>query len=333
MIVGDRMRRREFIALVGGAAVAWPSAARPQPAKMPRVGFILTSIPVTDIARHPRTLAFMEGLRALGYVDGKNLILEWRSAEARFERYPEIIRELVSTKVDVIVTASNTVTRASREVTQTIPIVVTGGTDYVEEGWAQSLARPGGNISGLTSAPGFEIIGKRLQLLKELVPGLTRVAYLHPENLRHSAREIVESVSRELGIKLLHAEYAGTNFSYAMAVIARERADAILIAQSSANYPNRDLIIAFPAKNRLPTMYPDRDFVDAGGLIAYGVNYPDLFRRAAGYVDRILKGEKPGDLPIEQPTKFELVINLKTAKARGFEVPPALLARADEVIE
>jgi putative tryptophan/tyrosine transport system substrate-binding protein len=159
------MRRREFIGLVSGAAVAWPCAAGgQQPAKTPRVGFILTSIPVTQVASHPRPRAFTEGLRALGYVDGKNLILEWRSADARFERYPEIIRELVSTKVDVIVTASNTVTRAAREVTQTIPIVVTGGGAYVEEGWAQSLARPGGNISGLTSVPGFEIIGKRLQL-------------------------------------------------------------------------------------------------------------------------------------------------------------------------
>lgn len=331
------MRRREFITLLGGVAV-WPSAARAQQVqKTHRVGLIFTTSPISEMVGpdpiHPLARAFVHTLRDLGYVEGRNFALERRSAEGKFDRFPEIIRELVSIKADVIVTLTPAMTRAAREVTQTTPIVMLAG-NPVEEGLVESLARPGGNITGLTHLTGLENNVKRVQVLKELLPGLSRVAYLQSKaEMLGEHERMVEIIARDLGVKGLFAEHMPSDYTGAFAFIERERADALVVAPSAANYANRRLIVEFAAKNRLPAVYADPAFVKAGGLIAYGADFADLFRRLAGYVDRILKGAKPADLPVERPTKFQLTINLKTAKALGLEVPPTLLARADEVIE
>jgi putative ABC transport system substrate-binding protein len=270
----------------------------------------------------------------LGYVEGQNLVMEWRSAEGRFERFHEIIRELVSIKVDVIVTVSAPLTRAAKEVTQTVPIVMLGIADPVKEGIIESLARPGGNITGPVGTAGLEILAKRLQLLKELLPGLSRVAYLQSKaEALPGFEESVEAFGRQLGVTVLNAEHTPTDYAAAFALIAREQPDALSVANSAANFANRHLIIEFAAKNRLPAIYGAREYATAGGLIAYGADVADQYRRGAQYVDLILKGAKPADLPVEQPTKFHLVVNLKAVKALGLTIPPTLLARADEVIE
>ena len=331
------MRRREFITLLGAAA-GWPLAARAQqPAKVHRVGFITAAAPGSALVGsnlgNPAVRGFVQGLRELGYVEGTNLVLEWRTAEGKFERFHDIVRELVSIKVDVIVTINNSMTRAAKEVTQTVPIVMHSG-NPVEEGLIQSLARPGGNITGLTAYTGLEISTKQVQLLKEIVPRMSRVAVLlpKPETLAHW-KQIAEAITRELGVKLLFTEHAPSDYAAAFALIERERQDALLVPASAVNFPNRRLIVEFAAKNRLPAMYVSREYADAGGLISYGAEVADVFRRLAGYVDRILKGAKPADMPVEQPSKFQLTINLKTAKTLGLSIPSTLLASADEVIE
>ena len=268
----------------------------------------------------------------MGYVDGQNLVLEWRSAEGRYERFPEIFWELASTNVDVIVTVTTAGTRAAKAVTQAIPIVMIAITDPVGQGLVQTLARPGGNISGNTDTTGLEIIEKGLQLLKELLPAMSRAACLLLGS-QSEERQSVEAAARVLGLEVLFVEHSPSDFTGAFALMARERLDALFVTPSGASFANRGLIVDFAAQGRLPAMYMSREAVEAGGLISYGANSRDLFRRAAGYVVKILKGAKPADLPVEQPTKFELVINLKTAKALGLTVPPALLVRADEVIE
>jgi putative ABC transport system substrate-binding protein len=272
-------------------------------------------------------------LRALGYVEGQNLVLERRSAEGRFERFGEIVAELVSRKVDVIVTVSSMANEVKR-VTNTVPIVMATSVDPVGGGIVASLARPGGNITGLTTNPGPEFGAKQLQLLKEALPDASRVAFLGLANDWESHEgKAVRAAARTLGVTLVHAEHTPIHYADAFALITRDRPDALFVTRNSANYANRQLIADFAVERRMPGMYPYREFVAAGGLMSYGVSVPDLFRRAAGYVDKILKGAKPADLPVEQPTKFELVINLKTAKALRLTIPPALLARADEVIE
>ena len=331
------MKRREFIALVGGAA-AWPFAApAQQPAKLPRVAWVglgarlpelVGTNPINPVAR-----AFKQGLHDLGYVEGQNLLLEWRTPEGHVERLPEIMRELVSINVDVIVSTTDPVTEAAASVTRTIPIVMTSDTTPVERGLAQSLARPGGNITGLAIIVDLEVYSKRMQLLKELRPNIERLAWLIPSIVLPAFRTYVEATSQQLGFRLLPVEHAERDYTDAFALLKRERPDALYVSGGSENYNARGLIVEFAAQNRLPAIYFAREFVDAGGLMSYGTNLPDLFRRAAGYVDKILKGAKAGDLPIELPTKFELVINLKTAKVLGLTVPPTLLARADEVIE
>jgi putative ABC transport system substrate-binding protein len=332
------MQRREFITLLGRAAAAWPLAARAQQTgKVYRVGLVFTTSPVSEMAGpdpiHPAARGFVQGLRALGYLEGQNLVLEHRSAEGKFERFPEIIRELVSTKVDIIVTVTNPMTRAAQDVTRTVPIIVAYSVSPVEYGLVQSLSRPGGNVTGLTMNVGSEMPGKQLQLLKQLLPRISRVAFLHSKEQVAEGVHSVEAAGRELGIKLLPAEHTPTDYTDAFALITREHPDALVVSESAANVANRRLIVEFAAQRRLPAMYATREFVNAGGLISYGVEIADLFRRAAGYVDKILKGAAPGDLPVEQPTKFQLVINLKTAKALGLTIPPTFLARADEVIE
>jgi putative ABC transport system substrate-binding protein len=282
---------------------------------------------------HPMARSFVQGLRALGYLQGQNLVLEHRSAEGKFERFPEIMRELVLSKVDVIVTVTNPMTQAAKDVTSTVPIVVAYSVSPVEHGLVQSLSRPGGNVTGFTMNVGSEIPGKQLQLLKELLPRMSRVAFLHSKEQEAEGVQSGEAAARELGIKLLPAQHTPTDYTDAFALIAREHPDALVVSASAVNVANRRLIVEFAAQRRLPAMYATREFVSAGGLISYGVDFADLFRRAAGYVDRILRGAAPRDLPVEQPTKFDLVINVKTAMALGLDVPPTLLALADEVIE
>ncbi len=334
------MRRREFIGLVWTAAMAWGFAARAQQVgKVHRVAFIATNTPVPELLANPNPAvrAFVQGLRDLGYIEGKNLVLEWRSAEGKYERFPEITRELLSLNVDVIVSIINPSILAAKNLTSTVPVVMIAA-NPVQAGFVESLARPGGNITGLTWETGFEIIQKHVQLLKELVPAMSYLAFLWPEkqwdpgNAR-GIRQSIEEAARLLGLRLLFAEPIPTNYVDALAVIERERPDALLVAPGPAQFINRRQIVEFASRNRLPAMYPFVQAVREGGLIGHGIDTIDLFRRLAGYVDKILKSAKPADLPVEQPTKFQLAINLKTAKALGLDVPPTLLARADEVIE
>src|SRR5262245_56165562 len=329
------MRRREFIALFGSAVLARPRGACAQrPAnKLYRVGLVFSTSRTSDMAGpdpiHWLASAFVHGLRDLGYEQGRSLIVEPRSAEGKFEQFPEIMRELVSANVEVIVASSNLATRAANNVTKTLPIGTAGNGVPVEDGLVQSLARPGGNVTGLTGDTGPEIAGKRLQLLKELVPNLSRVAVLQSLEQPERTRQAVETLSKKLDIELLKVEHPPTDFTDAFAVIARERPGAIYIFNSTANMAKRHIIVDLVSKIRIPAMYSAREYVEAGGLIGYGVDTPDLYRRAAGYVDRILKGANPADMPVEQPERFQLVINLQTAKALNLTVSPSLLSLAD----
>jgi putative ABC transport system substrate-binding protein len=244
-----------------------------------------------------------------------------------------MVRELVASKVDAIVTVANPMTQAAKEVTGTVPIVMAYSVSPVEHGMVQSLSRPGGNVTGLAMNVGDEIPGKQLQILKELLPGISRVAFLHSKEQETEGVQNGEAAARKLGITLLPAEHTPTDYTGAFVFIAREQPDALMVGGSAVNVANRHLIVEFAGQRRLPAMYATREFVGIGGLISYGVDFHDLFRRAAGYVDKILRGMKPADLPVEQPTKFALVINLKTAKSLGLDMPDKLLSLADEVIE
>jgi putative ABC transport system substrate-binding protein len=332
--------RRTFLAVAATTTLlAAPLGAGAQPAgKVYRVGLIFPSPPVSEMAGpepvNVAARAFVRGLRALGYVEGRNLILERRSAEGRFERFAPIVAELVSLNVDVIVVSSTSLAQRAREVTTAVPIVMGAVADPVGSGLAQSLGRPGGNVTGLTSDVGPEIHGKRLELLKGAVPRASRVAFLGARQLWGAVYEqSIKPGAKALGLTVFLAEHTPTDYTGAFTLIRRERPDALFVAPSSENYAQRRLIVDFATSNRLPNIHAFRESVEVGGLMSYGVNVADLFRRAAGYVDKILKGAKPGDLPVEQPTKFELVINLKTAKALGLTIPQSLLLRADQVIE
>jgi putative ABC transport system substrate-binding protein len=317
----------------------WPLAARAQqPAIMHRVGLILTTSPVSEMTGadpvHPLIRAFVHTLRDLGYVEGQNLVLERRSAEGRFERLGEVVAELVQRQADVIVTVRNEMTLAAKRVTTTVPIVMALSEDPVAAGLVASLARPSGNITGLTTNAGPEIEAKRLQLFKEAVPQATRVAFLGPRSAWENPEgKYVRAAAQELGLSLFHAEHTPTHYADAFALINTNRPDGLFVGSHVSNFANQRLIVDFGARNGLADIYVWRESVAAGGLMSYGHNGADLFRRAAGYVDKILKGAKPADLPVEQPTKFELIVNLKTAKALGIAIPPTLLARADEVID
>ena len=335
------MTDHQLLGAVFLGLVAMPVTGEPQQAtttRVYRVALLFTASPASELTGpepvHPVARAFVHGLRDLGYVEGQNLVLERRSAEGRFERLPEIIQTLVSTKVDVIVTFANPVTRAAKDVTRAVPIVMGSSANPVEEGLVQSLARPGGNVTGLTVDAGPEITGKRLQLLKELLPRISRVAFLmSKKEVEAEGKQSAQAATSKLGLRLLFAEHTPTQYAEAFDLIARERPNALLVAQSAQNFANRHLIVEFAAKRRLPAIYPVRDFVDVGGLMAYGVDVADLSRRAVQYIDRILKGESPANLPIQRPTKFELVINLKTAKTLGLTMPLSLLRQADYIIE
>ena len=325
-------KRREFITLLGGTA-AWPLAARAQQAgKVHRIGVLETISTTLNVANF---YALREGLRQLGYAEGQNLVIEYRSADGRDDRFPGLARELLALKVDVIVTRGTPAAKAVKNATSTVPVVMMASGDPVGVGLVTSLARPGGNITGLSAIVG-ELSPKRLELIKEIVPGLARIAVLANTSNDAVRRDWarIETAARSLGVQsqlldLRESDALGPTFDDASA----RRADALVVVIDAITQANQQRIVDLAMKHRLPAIYSSREFVDAGGLISYGVSYPDLYRRAATYVDKILKGTKPADLPVVQPTKFELVINLKTAKALGIEVPPTLLARADEVIE
>jgi putative ABC transport system substrate-binding protein len=303
-----------------------------QPKKVPRIGY-LSGSPPSSIAEHNE--AFRQGLRELGYMEGKNIVIEWRSAEGKRDRLPALATELVHLKVDVIVTAGPLVTRAAKQATSTIPIVLTQDPDPVRNGFVASLARPAGNITGLSRiAP--ELSGKQLELLKEIVPMLSRVAVFGTSTRPGNAQTLreVELAAGAFGVKLQFLDILSPkDIEAAFQAAVRERADgALWIVTGSIGNPHRKKIADLAVSSRLPMIYFQRVDVEAGGLMFYGVNEVDLDRRAAIYVDKILKGAKPADLPVEQPTKFELAINLKTAKQIGLTIPPNVLARADKVI-
>ena len=302
-----------------------------QPAKVPRIAYLGGASP-SAIAY--RTDAFRQQLRELGYVEGKNVIVDFRYAEEKLERLPSLAGDLVRLRVDVIATAGGTSTRAAKEATSTIPIVMVQDNDPVGNGFVASLARPGGNITGLaTLAP--EISGKRLEVLKEIVPKLSRVAVFGTSSNPGDAQALkeTEAAAREFGLFLEHFDVRKPEeIQPTFHAAVNRHADAALVLVSVVLNSYRKQVVELAIKNRLPMIYPIGDFVEAGGLMSYGVSFVDLHRRAAIYVDKILKGAKPADLPIEQPTKFELVVNLKTAKQIGLTIPPNVLARADKVI-
>jgi putative ABC transport system substrate-binding protein len=320
-------RRNAGLALLALlAAGAAPLAAEAQQAgKVYHVGYLSTP---TD--------AFLRKLRELGWVEGQNLVIEYRWAEGNVERLPDLAAELVRRNVDVIVAPAGSAALAAKNATSSIPIVMIFPSDPVEMGLVASLRRPGGNITGTTLTPGPEIFGRQLQILKETIPRASRVAILSNPADPSFALQVreVEAAARTLRMRLQHVEAKGPEeFDSAFAAMARERADALLVNGTSTFLAHRTRIAELAVKNRLPTMYSFRESVEAGGLMAYAVNMADFVGRAAVYVDKILKGAKPADLPVEQPTKFELVINLKTAKALGLTIPQSLLARADDVIQ
>jgi putative ABC transport system substrate-binding protein len=304
-----------------------------QPKKVPRIGYLNAgSLSTFEGARAE---AFRQGLRELGYVEGKNIVIEWRYGEGKPDRLSELAAELVRLKVDVIVTAGGGSTRAAKQATVTIPIVMTQDTDPVRNGFVASLARPGGNITGLSRlAP--ELSGKQLELLKETVPRLSRVAVLGSSTQPANAQILreIELAAGALGVKLQYLDVRGPkDFETAFREASKGRADAVLMLVSGPVYnPHRTQVLELAVKSRLPAMYFSAQSVEVGGLMTYGVSFTDLYRRAATYVDKILKGAKPADLPVEQPKKFDLIINLKAAKQIGLTIPPNVLARADKVI-
>jgi putative ABC transport system substrate-binding protein len=302
-----------------------------QAAKVARIGW-LGDNPAAGL--HLRE-AFLQGLRDLGYVEGRNVVLEYRVAEGKLERYPALAAELVALKVDVIVAGNTPAALAAKHATRALPIVCPAASDPVTSGLVTSYARPGGNVTGLSFfSP--ELVGKSLELLKQAVPGISRVAVLWQPGERpdKDMLKAAEVAARALGVRLQFAEARGpADVDRAFSEMTRARAGGLTVVTSSMLFSERKRLVDLAAKNRLPAVYPWREGVDAGGLLSYGPSVPDLFRRSAIYVDKILKGAKPGDLPVEQPTKFELVINLKTAKALGLTIPQSVLARADEVIQ
>jgi putative ABC transport system substrate-binding protein len=325
------VRRRQFITLLGGAA-AWPVAARAQQAgKLPTIGFLVAGTPTS----HGQWVAaFVQRLRELGWIEGRTITIEYRWAEGRSERFAEIAAELVRRKVDVIVTSATEAIVAAKQATSVIPIVFAAAGDPVGTGLVASLARPGGNVTGL-SIQQTDVAAKRLELLREVVPGLQRLAIWanagSPSNVVEMAE--VAATARTLGLEVATPEIRRAEDIAFVFEALKGRAEALYVCADPLATTNRTRINILAVGARLPTMHGTRDMVEAGGLMSYGPNFPNQFRRAADYVDRILRGAKPAEIPVEQPTKFDLVINLTTAKALGLDVPPALLARADEVIE
>jgi putative ABC transport system substrate-binding protein len=329
------MKRREFLALFTSAACGLPCGTRAQPTpKMYRVGLIRRGAYESE-PDSPAVKAMLEGLRDLGYVEGQNLKFLRRSAEGGGpERAGEIGAQLIRDGIDLIVVASTSDAKEMKRVTSTVPIVMASSVDPVAAGVVESLARPGANVTGLAIQATPEVDAKRLQLLKEVVPSATRVAFLGlASDWGTTNAESVNLAAQKLGIKLVYVEHSPTDFSAAFAMIARDPLDAILVAANSASFANRRIIIGFTEAHKIATMYPWQGFVTDGGLMSYGANITDQFRRAARYVDKIFKGANPGELPVELADRYALLINLKTAKAIGLEIPAPVLSQAVEVIE
>ncbi len=328
------MDRRAFISGITLGLLAAPLGVEAQqPGKVYRIGYLVPSsaTPVSNV-----TEAFREGLRELGWVEGQNIVIEYRFAEGRFDRLPDLAAELVRLKMDVIVAYATPTAVAAKNATATIPIVMFGGGDPVGLGLIASLARPGGNVTGLSYSVGMETFGKSLELLKAAVPKVRRVAVLsNPANQAHAlAISTLKVAAQSLGLQLQLLEARGPDeFDGAFTAMAKEHAGAVLVASDLLFLLHRARLADLTAKNRLPSMHGLQEMVEAGGLMSYGPNVAYYIRHAAIYVDKILKGAKPDDIPVEQPSKFELVINLKTAKALGLTIPPSLLQRADHVIE
>jgi putative tryptophan/tyrosine transport system substrate-binding protein len=323
--------RREFITLLGGAS-AWPLAARAQqPAKLPTIGFLAAS---TASVAGQWVAAFVQRLRELGWMEGRNVAIEVRWAEGRDKRSAEIAAEFVRLKVDVIVTWSNQSTLAAKQATSAIPIVFAAAGDPVGTGLVASLARPGGNVTGL-SVQLADAAGKRLELLREFIPGLRRLAIMGNVDNPFIVLEMGETqaAARTLGLEVATLKIQRAQDIASAFEALGGRAQALYVASDPVLSTNRVRVVTLALSARVPSIYGFREYVDAGGLMSYGANFPDQFRRAADHVDKILRGAKPSDIPVEQPTKFDFVINLTTAKALGIDVPPMLLARADEVIE
>jgi len=328
------VHRRAFLGTVAGGLLAIPLVAEAQPkAGVPRIGYLGNSSPSLE---SDLVDAFRQGLGEFGYTEGQNITIEYRWAEGKYDRFPDLVADLVRLKVDVIVTAGTPGALAAKQATKTIPIVMAVAGDAVGAGLVASLARPGGNVTGSTTIV-QELEGKRLELLREVVPRLSRVAVLwNPANpVSPIILKQTQLAAPALGLRLepIVGVSGVRELEGAFATISRARPDALILLADRFLLAERTRIVEFAAKRRLPTMYPYREMVKAGGLMSYSPSYPDMFRRAATYVDKILKGAKPGDLPVQQPTKYELVINLKTAKALGLTIPQSLLQRADEVIQ
>jgi putative tryptophan/tyrosine transport system substrate-binding protein len=326
------IRRREFISLLAGAAAAWPLAVRAQQlGKLPTIGFLGQS---TRSAGSEWVAAFGQRLRELGWIEGRTITIEYRWAEGREERFAQGAAELARLKVDVIVTSGTQSVMACKQATSVIPIVFATAGNPVGSGLVASLARPGGNVTGLATLAA-DLAGKRLELLREVVLGLRRLAIMGNVGNPFTVLELreVQAVAGTLGLEVLPFEIRGAQDIAPAFEMLKGRADALYVCTDALATTNRIRINTLALGARLPTMHGTRDYVEAGGLMSYGPNFPDLFRRAADYVDKILHGVKAGDIPVEQPTKFDLVVNLTTAKALGLDLQPTLLTRADEVLE
>jgi ABC-type uncharacterized transport system substrate-binding protein len=329
--MASHIRRRKFLATLGGMA-AWPLAARAQqPARLPTIGYLGANTPS---AESQRIGAFVQRLRELGWIEGRTMAIEVRWAEGRNERFAEIAAEFVRLKVDVIVTAGTAAVVTAKQATSVIPIVFAVAGDPIGTGLVASLARPGGNVTGL-SLQTTDLVGKRLELLREVVPGLRRLAVLADVGSPIGVLEMreVQATSATLGLEVVTSEIRRAEDITPAFDTLKGRADALYVAAGPLVTTNRIRINILALGARLPTMHGQWDNVEAGGLMSYGTNFPDLYRRAADYVDKILRGAKPGDLPVEQPTKFDLIVNVTTAKVLGLKLPESFLLRADEVIE
>jgi len=329
------MDRRDTVLALLALGAAPLAAEAQQAAKVARIGYLSPNLAASPQLRD----AFLQGLRDLGYVEGRNVVIEYRDAEGKLERLPALAAKLVALKVDVIFVGGGTrVTLAAMQATKTVPIIFTGVGDPVESGLVTNLARPGGNVTGLSSL-GPELVGKRLELLKQAIPRVDQVAVLWlpgalGERTDKDMLTGADVAARALGVRLQFVEARGPDeFARAFSDMRNARAGALTVLPSNRFLREHRRLVDLAAENRLPAVYTSREFVDAGGLMSYGANSADLHRRAATYVDKILKGAKPGDLPVEQPTKFELVINLKTARALGLTIPQSVLAHADDLIQ
>jgi len=330
----SRVQRRDFLIAAGALLVAPLAAEAQQTAKVARIGIL-----AGNKAASPHTLeAFLRGLRDLGYIEGRNVVIEYRDAEGKPERIPALAAELLALKVDIVFAPSTPAALATKQATRTVPIVFAGAADPVTDGLVANLARPGGNVTGLSNLS-TELVGKRLEQLKQVAPGVSRVAVLWHQGGTDGRTEkdmlkAAEVAARSLGVQLQLVETRGpADFERVFSEMIKARAGALTVLPIAIFSFYRRRLVDLAATYRLPAAYPAREYVDAGGLMSYGANLADLHQRAATYVDKILKGAKPGDLPVEQPTKFELVINLKTAKDLGLTIPQSVLTRADDLIQ